>query len=117
MKVFFYPETIWYFLQYSYRNSISFLILQNIKNNNKLSMKCIRLLIISFLFISIYSCNNKKVEKLSIEGKNIVTESGEIIRLTGVSFSDPDKLERDGQWNPRYFQEAKNWGCNVVRFP
>ena len=75
------------------------------------------LLIIFFLSFSVYSCNNKKVEKLSIEGKNIVTESGEIIRLTGVSFSDPDKLERDGQWNPRYFQEAKNWGCNVVRFP
>ena len=73
-----------------------------------------------YLFISILiftSCSTTKVEKLSVKGKDFVTESGEVIRLKGVSFSDPDKLKKDGQWNLRYFQEAKNWGCNVVRFP
>ncbi len=50
--------------------------------------------------------------------KNVFTnEQGDTVRLTGVSFSDPDKLERDGHWDLEYFQEAKNWGCNVVRFP
>lgn len=71
------------------------------------------------LLISIFTVNAsiaQKLEKITVQGKNIVTESGKIIRLKGVSFSDPDKLEHDGQWNLRYFQEAKNWGCNVVRF-
>ena len=73
------------------------------------------LLLIIFL---VPSCSTEKsVEKLSVKGKDIVTEKGEVIRLKGVSFSDPDKLAKDGQWNLRYFQEAKNWGCNVVRFP
>jgi endoglucanase len=53
---------------------------------------------------------------IKVAGKNFVTESGEVIRLEGVSFSDPDKLEKEGQWNRRYFEEASNWGCNVVRF-
>lgn len=70
-------------------------------------------LVFSLVFLVSHS---KQPAKIKIEGKNIMTESGEIIRLKGVSFSDPDKLEKDGQWNMRYFQEAKNWGCNVVRF-
>ena len=72
--------------------------------------------LVFFSFV-LLSCNETKVEKLSVNGKNIVNESGEVVRLTGVSFSDPDKLDKDGQWNMRYFKEAKNWGCNVVRFP
>lgn len=74
------------------------------------------LIYILFSILIFTSCNSNKVEKLSVKGKDIVTEKGEVIRLKGVSFSDPDKLENDGQWNQRYFQEAKNWGCNVVRF-
>lgn len=58
----------------------------------------------------------QKLSKLKVDGKNIVNEKGEIVRLYGVSFSDPDKLEKDGQWNQRYFAESRNWGCNVVRF-
>ncbi len=73
------------------------------------------LFIAVFLFPSIFA-QSKTLPKISVEGKNIVTNNGEVIRLKGVSFSDPDKLEKDGQWNKRYFQEAKNWGCNVVRF-
>ncbi len=72
-------------------------------------------LLIAMLFIG-SSFNARPMEKLSVKGKDIVTESGKEIRLKGVSFSDPDKLEKDGQWNLRYFTEAKNWGCNVVRF-
>lgn len=78
-------------------------------------MKLFFCLLLSSFFLM--SCQSKKIEKLSVSEKNIVNESGDIIRLKGVSFSDPDKLEHDGQWNMRYFREAKNWGCNVVRFP
>ena len=72
-------------------------------------------------FIAVFLCSamfteSKTLPKIKVEGKNIVTENGEVLRLKGVSFSDPDKLEKNGQWNKRYFQEAKNWGCNVVRF-
>jgi endoglucanase len=58
----------------------------------------------------------KAYPKISVNGKNFVTATGETIRFTGVSFSDPDKLEKEGQWNRRYFEEARNWGCNMVRF-
>lgn len=77
----------------------------------------LNLFLATFLLISISSCEKSKVEKISVKGKDLVSASGEVIRLKGVSFSDPDKLENDGQWNLRYFQEAKDWGCNVVRFP
>ncbi len=69
----------------------------------------------ALIFLST-AVNGKNLPKVSVDGKNFVTESGEVIRFKGVSFSDPDKLEKDGQWNRRYFQEAKNWNCNVVRF-
>lgn len=72
-------------------------------------------------FVAVFLCSamfteSKTLPKIKVEGKNIVTENGEVFRLKGVSFSDPDKLGKNGQWNKRYFQEAKNWGCNVVRF-
>jgi hypothetical protein len=70
-----------------------------------------------FVLLSFFSCTgNQQLPQISVNGKNFVTESGEVIRLKGVSFSDPDKLEKDGQWNRRYFEEAKNWNCNIVRF-
>jgi hypothetical protein len=68
-----------------------------------------------FLF-SILVTSGKTLTKIKVEGKNFVTEKGEIVILKGVSFSDPDKLEKAEKWNKRYFQEAKNWGCNIVRF-
>ena len=76
----------------------------------------IRLLLILVLSINMSASAAKPLPKLQVEGKNIVNQKGEVVRLRGVSFSDPDKLERNGQWNKAYFQEAKNWGCNVVRF-
>jgi Fe-S cluster assembly scaffold protein SufB len=77
--------------------------------------------LLNILFITVFLCSamfteSKTLPNIKVEGKNLITESGEVIRLKGVSFSDPDKLEKNGQWNKRYFQEAKNWGCNVVRF-
>jgi endoglucanase len=71
---------------------------------------------ISLLLLSSFCILGNQLPKIKVEGKNFVNENGEIIRFKGVSFSDPDKLEKDGQWNRRYFEEAKNWGCNIVRF-
>ncbi len=54
---------------------------------------------------------------LRVEGNQFVNEDGETVVLRGVSFSDPDKLEREGHWNKEYFEAAKAWNANVVRFP
>lgn len=82
-----------------------------------------KILIFSLLFAIGTICLNagtggkEKPSALKVTGNVFTNEKGETVRLTGVSFSDPDKLERDDQWNLRYFEEAKNWGCNIVRFP
>lgn len=59
----------------------------------------------------------KALPALKVTKNVFTTEQSEVVVLKGVSFSDPDKLEKEGNWNLRFFQEAKNWGCNVVRFP
>ncbi len=76
---------------------------------------CSLIVFAAFVF-SVVPSYGKELPAIKVEGKNFVNESGEIVRFKGVSFSDPDKLKKDGQWTRRYFEEAKNWGCNVVRF-
>ena len=51
------------------------------------------------LLFAVCISNAKPPEKISVKGKDIITESGKVIRLKGVSFSDPDKLEKNKQWN------------------
>jgi hypothetical protein len=55
--------------------------------------------------------------RVSVKGNHFVTADGQTIVFRGLDTSDPDKLERNGQWNKHYFEEAKSWGANVVRFP
>jgi len=85
-------------------------------------MKKITLFLLIIIFTSGLIVQGKgldsenKLPQLRVDGKNIVDENGRILQLRGVCFSDPDKLEKDGHWNLEYFTEAKDWGCNVVRF-
>src|SRR5690606_11000030 len=75
------------------------------------------------MFFAGFSCTTPKTDDsnalsaLKVKGNVFVDENDQVVRLEAVSFSDPDKFEKDGHWNLAYFQEAKNWGCNVVRFP
>lgn len=54
---------------------------------------------------------------IRVDGNRFADESGDEVVLRGVSFSDPDRLEREGHWNRAYFEAARSWGANVVRFP
>lgn len=56
-------------------------------------------------------------EALTVSGKDIVNESGEVVVLRGVNIGDPAKLTRQGNWNRRLFEEVAAWGANVVRLP
>lgn len=59
----------------------------------------------------------KELERVKVQGNGFVTESGKPIVFRGIDASDPDKLLTDGQWNRRYFEVAKDWGANIIRFP
>lgn len=54
---------------------------------------------------------------IRVAGNHFVDADGRTIVFRGVSFSDPDKLEKSGHWNVRVFDEAKAWGANIVRLP
>jgi endoglucanase len=73
-------------------------------------------LIIGFACTTAKKIEEKSLSALTVKGKDIINSEGQVTRLEGVSFSDPDKLEKDGHWNLAYFKEASDWGCNVVRF-
>lgn len=85
-----------------------------------------------FILIVITSCNShqksnieseeiqsegKSLPKISVQGKSFVASDGTPIIFRGLNASDPDKLEKEGQWKLSYFQEMKKWGATIVRFP
>jgi endoglucanase len=72
------------------------------------------LLILSFSF-SIFAQNTLK--KIRVQGNKFVTEDGKTIVFRGMNVADPDNLHTKGHWNKMFFQEVKNWGANIVRFP
>lgn len=84
---------------------------------NRLFIGSVIFLLLAVLPVAAKSKEEKGLAALSVKENVFVDESGRVVRLAGVSFSDPDKLEKEGHWNFKYFKEAKKWGCNVVRFP
>ena len=61
------------------------------------------------------SCSAKE-GWVRVDGNRFVDPQGNELVFRGLCFSDPVKLVSDGQWNQRYFEEAADWGANVVRF-
>jgi len=53
---------------------------------------------------------------IRVQGRHFVDSAGNPVVFRGLAFSDPDKLEKAGHWDERYFDEAKAWGANIVRF-
>lgn len=72
-----------------------------------------------FLFGFLATCNQVKVSPLhiSVSGNKFVDGNQNTIIFKGLNASDPDKLDDDGMWTQRYFDEIKAWGANLVRFP
>lgn len=58
-----------------------------------------------------------RLSRISVKGNKFVTASGEPIVFHGLNIADPDKLEKEGRWDKRIFEEMKSWGANLVRFP
>lgn len=78
----------------------------------------IKVAVFSILFCSMITAQlYAQLERIRVDGNRFVTEDGTTVVFRGVNASDPGKLEKDGHWNLEYFQEAKNWGANIIRFP
>ncbi|MEQ8581968.1 MAG: glycoside hydrolase family 5 protein [Marinoscillum sp.] len=76
-----------------------------------------KLLVCSLLLIVNTAVAQHSLERITVSGNQFVSESGKKVVLRGYNSSDPDNLEKQGQWGQAYFQEMKAWGSNVVRFP
>jgi hypothetical protein len=46
-----------------------------------------------------------------------VSAKGDTIIFRGVSISDPDKIEHQGHWNKKHFENVKSIGTMLVRIP
>jgi aryl-phospho-beta-D-glucosidase BglC (GH1 family) len=79
-------------------------------------MKIPCLFIVIFI-LSFVSVAQQKLERISVENNEFINSNGEKIVFRGLNTSDPDKLEREGQWNKNYFEAIKSWNANIVRFP
>jgi endoglucanase len=58
-----------------------------------------------------------QLSHISVQGNHFMTADGQTIIFRGLDTSDPDKLQRNDEWNKHYFEVAKSWGANIVRFP
>ena len=76
-----------------------------------------------FLGIMLFALTNAnaqpaaKLSLVSVKGNKFITAEGKAIVFRGLDASDPDKLSKDGHWNKEYFEMAKSWGANIIRFP
>lgn len=59
----------------------------------------------------------KKLSLIKVKKNEFVNPGGKTVIFRGLAISDPDKLERQGYWNKRHFEEVKKMGANIVRIP
>lgn len=73
-------------------------------------------LVLVFAVIHVFCFSQAQLPRVSVKGNQFMANNAPVI-FHGMSVADPDKLERDKQWNKRLFEEIKSWGANLVRFP
>jgi endoglucanase len=85
----------------------------------RLTIKFLTVIILSLIFFPfVTNCQtNPSPEWIKVDGNHFVTESGKTIIFHGVNISDPDKLVKTGKWEKKHFEEAKNWGADIIRLP
>lgn len=54
---------------------------------------------------------------VKVDGNKFVNEADETVIFKGLSISDPDKIEKNGHWSKKHFEEIKKWGANLIRIP
>jgi hypothetical protein len=75
-------------------------------------------LLLCSLGIALAAPNTRaEMSRVSVQSNRFVDAQGRPLVFRGLAMSDPDKLQRNGQWNAAYFDAAKSWGANIVRFP
>lgn len=74
-------------------------------------------LVLAWLLLPCNAQHTKPMDWVSIEGNRFVNGSSETLIFHGVNIRDPHNLEEEGHWSLAHFQEAKNWGANVIRLP
>jgi len=101
-------------LNQSFSNPIN-----NLITTMRTIFKFFTILILSSLFISfLVNCQvDRSPEWIKIDGNRFVNESGQTMIFQGVNIADPDKLDKAGKWQIEHFEEAKNWGANIIRLP
>lgn len=80
-------------------------------------MKQLLLITLLCLWATLTNAQSPKVELIKVSGNKFVDASGNTLIFRGLNISDPDKLDKDGKWAKRHFEEAKAWGANLVRIP
>ena len=79
-----------------------------------------KLLLPALIFLFLTACakaqKTETLPQVSVSGNKFMA-GGKVIVFRGLDASDPDKLEKDGHWNRDYFEAAKSWGANIIRFP
>ena len=73
--------------------------------------------IFCLLFFDLSISQAPAPSRISVSGNKFVNEGNQPVQFKGYSSSDPDKLVYNGHWNKPFFEELKNWGANIVRFP
>jgi endoglucanase len=80
---------------------------------NTKTLACVSLLLCSFA----NAAPPSPLSQISVKGNKFVNAEGSTVIFRGLDTSDPDKLFKNEHWNREYFEQAKAWGANMVRFP
>lgn len=59
----------------------------------------------------------KKMPLIKVVGNHFEDQSGKTVLFRGVSISDPDKIENQGNWNEQVFTNLNSIGVKLVRIP
>ena len=82
--------------------------------------KIFQLIAVSFFTLTtILSCSKSpsNLDWITVSGEHFENEAGETVVFKGVNIRDPHNLEEEGHWTKAHFEEAQNWGANVIRLP